>query len=361
MERHPDDHPILALLSIVVSCAALGCGAPPMCGDRCRDGALPPDLAAPDLTMASDGGLDGGSDGGAIWTSQVVMQGGLVGVWGNDADSVFAVGHQGSTSTLIVHSGDHGQSWQEQPTGLPGDLLGVWGSDASHVYAVGSGNQIAAILRTTNGGQSWPAGTEPAPRDLFDVTGRGGLIAAIGFVPASVLLSADQAMTWTASALPTTDNVLGIWIAESGRIWASGARSFLASSDDGGQSWIKHTVSGNLYFLHVWGIGADVFVVGDFGFAAHSADAGTTWIVLATPTMDGLVSIWGTSASDFYVGGNLTLLHTTDGGLTWVTELPLANDQGLYDVWGSGANDVYAVGVQGAAPQLALVWHKHFP
>ena len=61
----------------------------------------------------------------------------LRGVWGSEANDVWAVG--GAPSTIVHWDGS---TWTSVPTGTTTVLNGVWGSGASDVWAVGSSGTI---------------------------------------------------------------------------------------------------------------------------------------------------------------------------------------------------------------------------
>jgi hypothetical protein len=60
----------------------------------------------------------------------------LYGVWGTDANNVWAVGVGG---TIVKWNGT---TWAAQISGTTNLLWGVWGTDANNVWAVGEGGTI---------------------------------------------------------------------------------------------------------------------------------------------------------------------------------------------------------------------------
>lgn len=81
-------------------------------------------------------------------------------IWGTSADNVFAVGDRG----WIVHY--DGTTWVEQASGLTSDLISLWGRAPDDILAVG-GRSNAAFARWD--GSSWTAST------LEDVGGLNGV------------------------------------------------------------------------------------------------------------------------------------------------------------------------------------------
>jgi photosystem II stability/assembly factor-like uncharacterized protein/tetratricopeptide (TPR) repeat protein len=81
-------------------------------------------------------------------------------------EHVWVAGRPGS---VVLHSGDQGQTWQTHPTGQPLPLHGLYFHDGQHGWAVG---ELGCILATTDGGRTW------------QVQHRGGQRAALLFVHA---------------------------------------------------------------------------------------------------------------------------------------------------------------------------------
>src|SRR4029079_11637283 len=109
-------------------------------------------------------------DGGCVpvpapagrWLNPLPQGNQLQGVWGSSATDVYAVGQHGT----ILHSSDHGASWQPQVSGTLETLNAVWGTGASDVYAVGS---HGTILETTDGGRTWTQMSINTPQDLWSI------------------------------------------------------------------------------------------------------------------------------------------------------------------------------------------------
>jgi photosystem II stability/assembly factor-like uncharacterized protein len=92
---------------------------------------------------------------------------------GWDFHAVHGVGEHfwaaGRPGSVVLHSGDRGQTWQIQRTGQPLPINGLFFLDARHGWAVG---ELGCILTTADGGQTW------------SVQRRGGQRAAVLLVHA---------------------------------------------------------------------------------------------------------------------------------------------------------------------------------
>ena len=76
---------------------------------------------------------------GTAWTAQTSGSTQyLYGVWGTDANNIWAVGLSGA-----IQKWD-GKTWTAQSSGTSSYLHGVWGTDANNVWVVGWGGTIGS-------------------------------------------------------------------------------------------------------------------------------------------------------------------------------------------------------------------------
>ena len=94
------------------------------------------------------------------WQNPLPQGNALRGVWGSDANNVWAVGDAG---TILRWNGT---AWAAHAAGTTAALNGVWGTDASNVWAVGAGG---AILKWN--GTAWAAQTSGTTQPLYGVWG----------------------------------------------------------------------------------------------------------------------------------------------------------------------------------------------
>lgn len=135
-----------------------------------------------ELYLAGSAGVMRSTDGGASFVTQELGPT-LTAVWGSAATGIYAVGHEGT----IVHSADHGGSWQRQASGVTVTLNGVFGR-GREVYVVGA---QGTVLFSSDSGASWsaqPCATKESLRgvwgdsagSLYAVTDQGTLLRGPG-------------------------------------------------------------------------------------------------------------------------------------------------------------------------------------
>ena len=190
----------------------------------------------------------------------------LVDLWGTAADDVFAVG----TGGVIIHY--DGSSWTEMASETSNDLSGVWGWSSSGVLAVGT----SGTVRRYDGG------------------------------------------TWSAAASIGATDLTAIWGRSEAAIFVVGAGQ-IAYSDDGGDSWVDHAVTGTM--RAVWGGPANndhVYVVGD-GAQLHRYEGRvgilydvSNWNELDAPSVN-LRTVTGSSTENVFVA-NRTISHRCGAG-----------------------------------------------
>ncbi len=95
------------------------------------------------------------------WTLETsVTPSGLTGIWGADANNIWAVGLNGT----IIHW--NGTTWRLQTSGTNERLDSVWGSDARNIWAVGGNGTILKWDGTT-----WSAQVSGTSSGLWSVWG----------------------------------------------------------------------------------------------------------------------------------------------------------------------------------------------
>jgi photosystem II stability/assembly factor-like uncharacterized protein len=170
----------------------------------------------------------------------------------SDADNGWAVGHWGA----IIKTTDGGQSWQQQRSDISVDqpLFSVYFKNAQEGWAVGL---WSLMLHTTDGGANWtviqlppPAGAKKADRNLYSIFGdaRGNLF--VTSEQGRVLHSSDSGTTWTYAETGYGGSLwTGIGLRD-GALLVGGLRGTIYRSGDGGESWqasktnLKSSVTG---------------------------------------------------------------------------------------------------------------------
>ena len=257
---------------------------------------------------------------------------GLLGVWGTDTLNVYAVGGGGS----ILHY--DGRSWLKQASGTTNSLAGVWGSSSSDVYAVGDGGTILH-----DDGTGWAVSPDTASQNFASVWGASD--TAVFAVGSLGQLWKFDGNTWDKIGAVTGNvNCFSVWGSSNTDVYAACAGGNLLHYDGNTVTTIS---SGQAEALNaVWGTSAtDIFAVGDAGTLLHSTN-GVTWTPITTSFPSNILSLWGLSSTNLFAGGQLgTVLRYN--GTTVSTSLQELAD-GLNSVWGTGSNNAYAVGGNGA-------------
>ena len=147
----------------------------------------------------------------------------LYAVWGSSPSDIYAVGGYGT----IVHttSGTLGgnATWSAGEASVA-DLHAIWGTSANDIYVVGGDptETLGTILHSTDGGASWPPMIQPAlDHPMYAIGGTSSTnLYAVGKGGAIYHSTGDD--HWSAEPSPTTQDLLGIWAAPSGELYAVG-------------------------------------------------------------------------------------------------------------------------------------------
>jgi len=131
-----------------------------------------------------------------------------------------------ATGGEIAVSTDGGASWRSRT--IANVLQGVTCTDARTCIAVGF---TGTILRTTDGGRTWPAVPNPltgGTTNLYAIACAGGVCRAVGGDAAGkaggvMLRSADSGRTWRRESVPTTASLDAIACLRADRCYLGGA------------------------------------------------------------------------------------------------------------------------------------------
>lgn len=149
--------------------------------------------------------------------------------------------------------------------------------------------------------------------------------------------------TALAMALPSTDNLTGVYAAAPNVAFAVGLMGTIHRYD--GTAWTRMAVPTTRHLRGVCGFSpSDVYAVGDSGTTLHYD--GTRWTSSQVAVNSHLASVYCAAPNAIFAGGYnglAVVLHTTNGQ-TW-TSLPLPpRSWGIRSISGTSARDVYAVG-----------------
>jgi photosystem II stability/assembly factor-like uncharacterized protein len=187
--------------------------------------------------------------------------------------------------------------------------------DAQHGFIVG---QYGAILRTTNGGDSWEVVGFGGP-DLRSVDCIDSTTCLITAANGSELLrTTDGGDTWT-SVTPSTERIGAAAFAAAPRAAAIGQNGVTVVSNDSGAHFRR--VGGRLDGEYTGLRALDTLVAyafGKGGALAKTLDGGATWHAVDVATPDDVVDVWFPSTSvGFALDSVGQLLRTDNGGVSW--------------------------------------------
>lgn len=269
-----------------------------------------------------DGTVASTTNGGANWRVQTFPSRGSAvrfrDVFFADDQFGWIVGWPGR----ILRTVDGGRNWQ-QTTPSGDGFLGVYFVNRDRGWAVGeAGDGYGAILRTTNGGNTWFRQQLPNPAEYQRLNG-------ISVDPE------DNSEDFTLTSVFFINEQVG---------WTVGRQGAMYKTTNGGVSWFdQRSASIRRDLSDVYFVDANIgWIVGSNGFMAKTIDGGQTWASLPdAPNRRELSSItFPTTKTGFAVGRNGTILKT--GFVTCDTDA-LCNPTGVApgDVCLAGDNPAY--------------------
>lgn len=186
---------------------------------------------------------------------------------------------------FIIKTTNGGDNWfsQSNTSLTTKTLYGVTATDVNHVFVAGNGD---AVLRSTDGGNSWSLNppifaTSTDYRSFcFPPTGTGNL----GFLVGSkgrIAKTTDGGQSWTSSYDP--GNSVDMWavsFADGNTGLACGSGSTVLRTTNGGLTWlpINGWPSSSIVFYSVrFGDANTAYLSGSSGYIFKSTDAGVSW------------------------------------------------------------------------------------
>jgi hypothetical protein len=335
-----DHRPLLVVFPLVAACSLAYLTDHAGEADGGADASIDaPGDAALDQTTASDaGGGDGNLDGGidappgrwSLWADGATGFADLGGVWGANADDVWAVGFG-----EIEHW--DGGTWTTWPGSVAsGNLSGVWGSAANDVWAVG-----ASGLLLHYDGSAWLPVDAGTGADLGGVWGTAAsdVWAAASSAPGQGFILHFDGSTWS-MVLGIDAGLNAVGGTKGGTVWAVGHDNAIMQKTQG--TWSRATVQDDVQneLVGVWASDASAWAVGASVILGYGSEV---WLP-ASPAV-ALNGVWGSAPNDVWgVGFGGTIYHYD--GASWSPSNSGTN-AGLGGVWGTGPRDVWAVGTKG--------------
>ena len=190
--------------------------------------------------VGSNGVILKTEDGGEIWTADVSPTGAnLYGVSCLDEETAVIGGNAGfrlSTGFYgnILRATD-GETWTDVHGDEEGALVisGIYFEDSNVGWATGSDGTGGVVLKTTNGGESWPTKETLSPTSLSDISCFEGVCWAVGGA-SNIYRNAEG--DWVSFSENEPGLLTGIAFLDSMTGFATG-ESRLIQTLDGGVSW----------------------------------------------------------------------------------------------------------------------------
>jgi hypothetical protein len=256
----------------------------------------------------------------------------LFGVWGIDANNVWAVGAGG---TVLKWDG---KVWTPQENRSTDNLYSVWGSDANNVWAVGTGG---TVLKWD--GSGWLSNPKKTSQTLRGVWGSDNKhVWAVGY-GGTILNWNGEAWATQANPDPDMEDLNAIWGNNANNVWAVGGTILNWNGDD----WklVPSPFVASLY--GVWGSGLNKFWAVGFRFVIFQWN-GSEWIDAQYDRGSGygFNGIWGSDENNIWaIGESNTIVRGGVGG--WPSRSTGTEKNSLRGVWGSSARDIWVVGASG--------------
>ncbi len=220
------------------------------------------------VAVGSDGAIFVTTDGGDHWNlvpqENIDVSGEidhLNRVQFAGGDVVYAVGSDG----IVLKSTDSGQSWFDVSPGVAAELMGLCFISETEGWVVGD---AGVIVHTTDGGASWE---EQSSGSNCALTGVSFVDASNGWACGNMALlrTTDGGQTWQATDVEPNlfTHFHDIGFVDAQRGWVVGNFGYILHTVDGGETWYRQAegyTEANLYAIEVLD-GAHVWAVGENG------------------------------------------------------------------------------------------------
>lgn len=199
-------------------------------------------------------------------------------------------------------------------------------------WCVGDGG---AIIKTTNGGESWSTKASNTVKPLLCVHSFDGrTVIATGY-DGTILLSTDEGENWTQVQSNATSDLWSVQMTGRYTGWICGLNSALLKTTDGGLTW-EHVSTGfqNNYWALKF-IGSTGYITCSNGNILKTTDTGLTWNQKSINYTNKLYCLYMFDSSSFMAAGYGGIVaRTIDGGETFtynyagdnINSITFAND-----------------------------------
>jgi len=240
----------------------------------------------------------------------------------NDVHFVSAtVGYAVGDSGVILKTVNGGVNWTSMTSGITTQLNGVKFSSTTEGWAVGDGG----VILYTSDGATWAAQTSGVTTKLFGIALKDGTGAVCCGEDGVVLTTANAGSTWTSRTSGVTKHLrsCAMIFDVSLYLWCVGEDGTIITSADGGATITSQTsnVTEDMYGVSFYDK-TEGIAVGANGEVATTTDGGVTWVQdTYSDTTKMLYSVTMVSATVAWAVGTFeTVLKTTDAGDTWTLQ-----------------------------------------
>jgi photosystem II stability/assembly factor-like uncharacterized protein len=199
-------------------------------------------------TTFLDGRIYHTNDGGKTWQQQSDWGADLLaGVAVLDAQTAIIVGGYSGSGSITHRTTDGGATWHSLDVPIGAFFYDVFFLDSQTGWMVGGSN--GAIVKSTDGGDTWVVQNNPAQYTLASVHFSDPNHGWAGGYYGTLVRTTDGGTTWTLQdpQIPEYTHVLDISSTSPMRGWIAGygggpdSRPFVKYTTDGGATWIEHT------------------------------------------------------------------------------------------------------------------------
>lgn len=217
------------------------------------------------------------ADGGITWKLLSFSSIFLRGVSFSDSSKGTAVGYKrigDSFIAAILRTTDGGETWSEQPAGVTNTLLGIYMTDLNNATAVGEGG---TIIKTTDAGATWKLQTSGTTVKLNSVYFTGvnkGIIVGEGGI---ILRTVDGGNTWVKQSSPVNSILYSVSFADENHGNAVGEGGIILKTINGGETWAfqQSKTSDILYGISLSDTSSGI-IVGDVNTVLWTTNGGGT-------------------------------------------------------------------------------------
>jgi len=273
------------------------------------------------------------SDGGNTWinkTDDSLKKIDLSSIYCLSENMIWAAGHSyiaaiGGLSYRVGYvsfSGDGGNTWSHQYSGIDSVINTVHFVDDQNGWAVGYiynnyNDYSGLIYKTNNGGNNWNihlADTSGWFGDIFFINESVGWISKSN---GKILHTSNGGESWVEQNSGISEELGEIIFTNIDHGWVIGSDKILLTTN-GGDTWEESTSGedwglSDIHFTDIY----NGWAVGDH-IVLYTQNGGITWEVYDEMLTDQLTSIWFTDPDNGWVVGKAgAVFNTRDGGDTW--------------------------------------------